>query len=427
MQQEKTWYTEINEVRGVAIFILLLYHADFFRDNFLGYMEYLNLFAIPIFFFVSGLVLTLRYKDDLKVKSFYKRRFQYLIPAYLIWSIVTVTLVRGFNFQSFINIVTGYSEAIWFLFVLFQLYLLFPIILKICKKNFGKWLFGIVSSCVAISVILLWNSPFNSLLYRFYFNLIVFRNEFITVDIARFFWFIPFSIYFIMGVLIGLNYEQFKEKLLKYKYKIGITWISFLLVIPFIVYYLNLNYTGYFNVEGILFSISSIFFFFLIFIKKSSNFFNINGKLAVAIFLITPSIFHLLWNFYFNAGWWLFDIAFYLGGVFFCLTLILLFVFAFKLWGSKFFYFNWKFAVAIFLVLPVVLTLFLSFLIRPLTSTYDFFTLVLSLSSLPLNLKLDLILFSVCSFFIVYLIGLILTALIKKIPHYEYILTEIRN
>ena len=284
MQKENKWYNEINEVRGAAIFILLLYHAGIFRDSFLGYLEYLDLVAVPIFFFVSGLVLTLRYKDGLNVKSFYKKRFQYLVPAYLIWSILMVTLVRGFNVQSFINVVTGFSEAIWFLFVLFQLYLLFPIILKICKRNYGKWLFGISLSCVSIDLILLWSSPIRSLLYRFYFNLTVYGNEFITVDISRFFWFIPFSIYFIMGVLIGLNYEQFKEKLLKYKYIIVITWISLLFVIPIMIYYSNLAYTKYLNVGVILFSISSIFFFFLIFIKKDSKFFDINGNLAVAIF-----------------------------------------------------------------------------------------------------------------------------------------------
>jgi hypothetical protein len=46
--------------------------------------------------------------------------------------------------------------------------------------------------------------------------------------------------------------------------------------------------------------------------------------------------FSLTLVFYFNAGWWLFDIAIYLGGLFFCLALTIFFVLAFKLWESNF-------------------------------------------------------------------------------------------
>jgi len=225
------------------------------------------------------------------------------------------------------------------------------------------------------------------------------------------FWFIPFSIYFILGILIGLNYEQFKEKLLKYKYAIGAIWISLLVMIPIIIQHFDLIYTGYFNIEGIFFSIASIFFFFLIFSQGGSKFFAINGRIAVAIFLISPLILTLLLRFYFPAGWWLSSIAFYLGALFYGLTTIFFFVLAYKLWGAKFFYFNKKVAVAVFLVPLVVFTIVLSFL------SHDFFAFS----------TFDFFVFLICNFYIAYLICLNLIALIKKIPHYEYVLTEIKD
>jgi hypothetical protein len=294
------------------------------------------------------------------------------------------------------------------------------------------WLFGIVLSFVVLSTILLWkdffNYSFNSLFYRFYFNLIAFQNDFITINISKLFWFIPFSIYFILGILVGHNYERFKEKLLKYRYAIVTTWILLLIVIPIIIKQFNLIYTGYFNVEGIFFGIASIFFFFLIFLEKASKFFAINRKIAVAIFLIMPLVFTLVlifyfevgwWSFfmafylggfffliytqrgskffaingkiavaifltqpfvltlllrfYFPAGWWLSNVVFYLGGLFYGLTSVFSFILAYKLWGSRFFYFNKKLAVAIFLIPLVVFTIVLSFLSFPLTSPFDFF------------------------------------------------------
>ena len=409
MKNEKVWYEEINQVRGFAIIVLLLYHAGFLRDGLLGGLEYWNLFAVPIFFFISGLVLTLRYKDGLNVKLFYKKRFRYLIPAYFFWSIITVSLVRGVSLQSLVDILTGDSPGIWFLFVLFELYLIFPILLKICKRKYGIWLFGIILSFVLISTILLWNYLFNMLFHRFYFNLIVYKSELIILNISKFFWFIPFSIYFIFGILIGYDYEQFKKTLMKYKNAILIIWISLLITIPIIIHSFNLIYTGYFNFIGILFGLSSIFFFFWIFSQKDSKFFNINGNIAVAIFLTSPLILTLLLRFYYSAGLLLINVGFYLGVLFFGLSAILFFILAYKLWGSKFFYFKKKLALAFFLVPTVIFTILFGFLSIPWDSNFDFFIL------------------STSSFFLAYLICLSLIALIKKIPHYQYLLTEIKD
>jgi peptidoglycan/LPS O-acetylase OafA/YrhL len=115
MNKEKVWYDEISMIRGFTIIILLLYHAGFFRRyGFLEALEFFNLFAVPLFFFISGLVLTLSYKDKLNLKTFYKRRFQYLLPTYFLWSILTISLVSNNPdnptiYQAIADILTGNS------------------------------------------------------------------------------------------------------------------------------------------------------------------------------------------------------------------------------------------------------------------------------------------------------------------------------
>ena len=227
-EKQRVYYKEINVIRGFTIICVFVLHSNIY-----GMLQAWGLFVVPCFFFISGLVLAIRYKDGLNVKSFYKRRFRYLLPAYFFWA-TWIFIVRDgiFNLQSFFNILTGFLVwDMWFLFVLFQFYLLFPLLLKICKKINGKLIFGIYFSFV--SLLYIFQYVFDFLLSQI--RVIVFQNGTLKISMERFLWFIPFLIYFLMGMLIGLNYTQFKEKLIKYKTIIVTFWIISFSTLPFLV------------------------------------------------------------------------------------------------------------------------------------------------------------------------------------------------
>ncbi|MFX1383559.1 MAG: acyltransferase family protein [Promethearchaeota archaeon] len=111
------------------------------------------LFAVPVFIFLSGFSLTIRYKESLDLRSFYKRRFRYLLPAYairvfLFYFLISyenlifpndtnnnvITPFHEFIISYFLILITGNVKTLWFLYVIFQYYLIYPFLLKFYKK-----------------------------------------------------------------------------------------------------------------------------------------------------------------------------------------------------------------------------------------------------------------------------------------------------
>jgi len=80
---------EIDCLRGLSILIVMLRHTKVFWYADSGIFPDIwfhgwTFFAVPVFFFLSGFSLTMRYKDSLDLKTFYKKRFISLLPLYLI-------------------------------------------------------------------------------------------------------------------------------------------------------------------------------------------------------------------------------------------------------------------------------------------------------------------------------------------------------
>ncbi|MHA1284913.1 MAG: acyltransferase family protein [Promethearchaeota archaeon] len=48
--------------------------------------------AVPVFFFLSGLILTIKYRSsELDIKNFYKEKYKNLVPPYIIWTFLIFT------------------------------------------------------------------------------------------------------------------------------------------------------------------------------------------------------------------------------------------------------------------------------------------------------------------------------------------------
>lgn len=95
MNNKTEYQHEIDCLRGLACLVVLMRHMRVFwyADCGVfpeGWFHGLSFFAVPAFFFISGYALTLNYKDNLEIKSFYKKRFITLLPIYFTWPFFTI-------------------------------------------------------------------------------------------------------------------------------------------------------------------------------------------------------------------------------------------------------------------------------------------------------------------------------------------------
>lgn len=92
-------------------------------------------FSVPMFVALSGYTLALRYKDiTLNLGEFFRRRILRIFPLYLLWALVSFFLGQtGYPFWQ--AILLGRADYhLYFVPMIVQLYLLFPLLLWLVKK-----------------------------------------------------------------------------------------------------------------------------------------------------------------------------------------------------------------------------------------------------------------------------------------------------
>ncbi len=152
MDSKVRYFDEINILRAFAILAVISIHVS---TNFTNmdainglaalYMsiDVLSHFAVPLFIVISGFVLYNKYSDDIDIKRFYKKRLKSVLPQYLIFStfylaatyIGSIVLARPVNLD-ILHIIYRYLTGgcfyhLWFFVLIIQLYLLYPVILRL--------------------------------------------------------------------------------------------------------------------------------------------------------------------------------------------------------------------------------------------------------------------------------------------------------
>jgi probable poly-beta-1,6-N-acetyl-D-glucosamine export protein len=133
-------------VVGLHLLTLLpssIYFSNSTQLAFLSFDQLLR-FCVPVFIFLSGYGLSLKYQTKaLNLVGFYRSRIIKLLPLYLLWSAYYLFL------SEFIEpwwkvlqtgpiwkiLLLGWSDYhLYFISVIFQLYLLYPLLLKLIKS-----------------------------------------------------------------------------------------------------------------------------------------------------------------------------------------------------------------------------------------------------------------------------------------------------
>ena len=200
---------EIDVLKALAIGAVILIHTtstsfQFYPPNSKTWITLVSIdqilrFSVPLFVALSGYLLALKYlQNPLSLKEFFKRRVFRIFPPYLFWTLIIFLYLRLLtqepnpHFPLWEIILLGKADYhLYFVPMIFQLYLLFPLILKAYKKSFQITLF----SALAIQ------SAFYTITTLAGLNLIKFNFKF--DDQLQYILPITWIFYFVLGIFLA--------------------------------------------------------------------------------------------------------------------------------------------------------------------------------------------------------------------------------
>ncbi|HZW82721.1 MAG TPA: acyltransferase, partial [Candidatus Deferrimicrobium sp.] len=176
---------EVDFLRAIAFFAVVLQHVigaygsrpgiKLDESVFLGLVFVLSKFAVPMFVFLSGMSLFYTYSQGLKIGEFFRKRVKSILLPYIAWTLFYSYFARfglphsgdfslvasrfaehGFMAEVLRNLTFGVSYYhMWFVVMIFQFYLLFPLLLRL-----SRWIMGFSSpklnSRVLFGINLVW-------------------------------------------------------------------------------------------------------------------------------------------------------------------------------------------------------------------------------------------------------------------------------
>lgn len=131
-------------LKGIAIIAVIVIHATIFfptnglisREIALDTIDASMRFAVPIFFIISGILLVPPQKTRRGYTRFFSSKLVRLGIPYVLLSILCTGLYGGSGWTYLTNIFTGHAlTPYYFMVVLFQMYLLYPVIEQYAKKR----------------------------------------------------------------------------------------------------------------------------------------------------------------------------------------------------------------------------------------------------------------------------------------------------
>ncbi|WP_199241674.1 acyltransferase [Desulfosporosinus sp. Sb-LF] len=240
---------EIHLLRGFGVLAVIAIHTSGYfteipRFNTLVlvnlWTDIFSQFAVPLFVFISGFVLTRNYSSNFLLSEFYQKRVRSIVPQYLIfsvaytvfnnWEVMQSNLIKENGALLFKNILhSDASYHLWFFSIIIQFYIVYPLILRI--YNFFKQQ-NRVELLLAVFLILqtLWMEglhtnyfgvlKINFIAYLFYFGMGMYssnhferlRNSlkgltpiFLTISLVLT---IGVSFFIIIGLKMGYRYNE---------------------------------------------------------------------------------------------------------------------------------------------------------------------------------------------------------------------------
>ena len=264
---------EIDGLRGYAILTILIRHLVLW-DPILPIMEFspyssVTLFGVPVFFFISGLVLAYNYRRrKFSIKKFYKRRIFYIGIPYLIWAAVFMIVYKrpfidlsAVLLEYFYRTASGRWITLWFFIPIFQFYLLFPLLIRLYDSISLTY-----HKLLVISTFILCLS-----IYSLHWGFDLYGDH-MGRWIPLWSFFGPWVFYFILGMSMGYHWESVVSNLRKFaifRPLMCIIYVISIILVPF--FQQEMGYMGYFTPTTLVLSLLTISFFLIMFSGRTVN------------------------------------------------------------------------------------------------------------------------------------------------------------
>ncbi|MEW9095824.1 MAG: acyltransferase [Clostridiaceae bacterium] len=244
--------------------------------------------AVAAFLCISAISLFYSYSKEFDWKKYYIKRITKVFIPYTLWSITYLFVFDKYTNLTnlFIQLLSGDAAYhLWYMAMIIRLYIYFPLILFAAKKIHEQNL--ILRILVFLTLVLSYYqvSKYQSLISN-KFTHFIFNNpteiQAKIINVSPLFW----SLYFILGIYIALNYEAFKKRILKFKIPVIFIYISL-----FVYAYLNEMEKVKFNRGlSLLYFVFSILAWYIISVSLSNkikiySFFNFISKYSFASYM----------------------------------------------------------------------------------------------------------------------------------------------
>lgn len=237
--EQKKRIGEIDYLRGFAILAVVATHtsARFIQIPNINLLLIINViidvfshFAVPLFIFISGFVLSLNYKGSFSKKTFLQKRVKSILPPYIFFSTLYITfriiqsaIIGNLKFPSLMDISFYFLTAssyyhLWYFALIIQFYVFYPYIMKIYEgfKNEGKTFFLIFLALTTQQIwLIIRDIAVTFLKSSTYFNSITSFNAILITLLDRIF--LSHIFYFVIGIYVCQNYEYVLDKIFKVK------------------------------------------------------------------------------------------------------------------------------------------------------------------------------------------------------------------
>lgn len=309
MKIEKKHDSAIDLLRIVSILAVIAIHTTTKTLEVTNYslrlipftllLNQLTRFAVPIFFIVSGFVLTLNYHLNENYLSYFKKRINKIFIPYIFWSLIYYFFVyyKGRDLSFLDSLLQGNaSYQLYFIPTLIIFYMIFPIIYVFCQ-HIGNKFFMIFIFLVQIFLLFI----------DYKVNSIPLFNP-ARVALLNYF---PF----VLGIFIARNIEAFNKFVTKWKYVLMFGTFIFGTVVfaeGFYGYMNTHNYLVFYSQwrpSVLLFTVCIGGLFYWVFDKANLDKEKIKkiANLSFLVFFIHVLILEILWR---EVGVRIFDIKY---------------------------------------------------------------------------------------------------------------------
>lgn len=179
-------------------------------------------FSVPAFITLSGIGLSISYKEGQGYFKFLAHRLYKVIPRYIIWCVIYIYIIKKTLNISLIANNILYGSAFYHLYfvpLIIQFYIIFPLVHKIIGSKLSLIINFIITMLILVGV---HNYIFPGIIQNFFDR----KNM------------LDWLFYFSFGAFIGNNLTAFLNLLKKFR---KIVFVSFILVIFGFIYEIVLN------------------------------------------------------------------------------------------------------------------------------------------------------------------------------------------